>query len=146
MTVVIADNNSKDKFLVLTKGAFDRIIPDDPQASMVHNQFADKALRVLALSYKRISEIPQNLEDIEENQTFLGIIGMIDPPRPESEQAVKDARHAGIKPLMITGDHALTAKAIAQELDIYREGDLVVDGVSLSGMTEEILDQQLEKN
>ena len=145
MTVVIADNNSKDKFLVLTKGAFDRIIPDDPQASMVHNQFADKALRVLALSYKRISEIPQNLEDIEENQTFLGIIGMIDPPRPESEQAVKDARHAGIKPLMITGDHALTAKAIAQELDIYREGDLVVDGVSLSGMTEEILDQQLEK-
>ena len=144
MTVVLADK-IENQYLVITKGAFDRFVSTDKKAQRIHDQFADKALRVLALSYKKINTIPEQLSELEENQNFLGIIGMIDPPRPESKIAVKEARQAGIRPLMITGDHALTAKAIAQELDIYREGDKVIDGSSLSALTDEQLDKQLDK-
>lgn len=145
MSVVITDNHSKEgKYLVLTKGAFDRIVSNDADAKNIHDQFADQALRVLALSYKHVDELPSVLTEIEQDQTFLGIIGMIDPPRPESKTAVAEARAAGIKPLMITGDHALTAKAIAKTLDIYREGDQVVDGITLSALTEDELQKNLK--
>jgi calcium-translocating P-type ATPase len=134
------------KYLVLTNGAFERLAPADlTQAHQTHDQFADSALRVLALSYKFTDELPSVLTDLENDQTFLGIIGMIDPPRPESKAAVAEARLAGIKPIMITGDHALTAKAIAQELDIYREGDKVVDGMTLSALTDTELKADIEK-
>lgn len=144
MTVVVSHENGG--YLVITKGAFDRLAPHNLQeAHDIHNQFAENALRVLALSYKIIDKIPDNYDSLEENQTFLGIIGMIDPPRPESKQAVAEARGAGIIPVMITGDHALTAKAIATELDIYRPGDLVIDGITLSNMTDEELKDKIEK-
>lgn len=144
MTVVVS--NESGGYLVITKGAFDRLVPDHfSKAHNIHDTFAENALRVLALSYKVIEEIPENHQSLEEDQTFLGIIGMIDPPRPESKHAVAEARTAGIIPVMITGDHALTAKAIAQELDIYREGDLVVDGITLANMTDEDLKEKIEK-
>lgn len=144
MTVVLADK-IENQYLVITKGAFDRIVSTDNKAQRIHDQFADKALRVLALSYKKINAIPEQLSELEENQNFLGIIGIIDPPKPESKIAVKEARQAGIRPLMITDDHALTSKEIAQELDIYREGDKVIDGPSLPALTDEQLDRQLDK-
>jgi len=144
MSVVVSHNDGK--YLILTKGAFDRLVPaDSNQAHQIHDQFADSALRVLALSYKIIDRLPDNHTELEENQTFLGIVGMIDPPRPESRQAVAETRKAGIKPIMITGDHALTAKAIAKELDIYRENDRVVTGVNLSQMSDKELYDNIEK-
>lgn len=172
MSVVIAHPQYKGRYMVLTKGAFDRLAPTsqhlthhphilnidgttalqpDPEeallaeAQQVHDEFADNALRVLSLSYKVIDEIPSKLSDLEENLNFLGMIGMIDPPRAESKAAVQEARTAGIKPIMITGDHALTAKAIAKEIDIFREGDLVVDGLTLSNMTDAELSADIEK-
>ena len=144
MTVVVP--NESGGYLVITKGAFDRLVPAHfSEAHNIHDTFAENALRVLALAYKVIDEIPENHQLLEEDQTFLGIIGMIDPPRPESKHAVAEARTAGIIPVMITGDHALTAKAIAQELDIYRKGDLVVDGITLANMTDEELKEKIEK-
>ncbi|WP_251713470.1 cation-translocating P-type ATPase [Lactococcus ileimucosae] len=144
MTVVVP--NETGRYLVITKGAFDRLVPEHfKEAHEIHDTFAENALRVLALSYKVIDEIPNDHQFLEEDQTFLGIIGMIDPPRPESKLAVAEARNAGIIPVMITGDHALTAKAIAQELDIYREGDLVVDGITLSNMSDDELKENIEK-
>lgn len=165
MTVVIPQNH---RYLVLTKGAFDRLAPQATTVShnhynvdgtlalneelesinlaqQIHDEFADSALRVLALSYKIIDYLPSNLAELEENLNFLGIVGMIDPPRAESKAAVAEARTAGIKPIMITGDHALTAKAIATELDIYRKGDQVVDGPTLSALTEDELTENIEK-
>lgn len=144
MTVVLPHHEGK--YLVLTKGAFDRLAPSDlTEAHEIHDQFADAALRVLALSYKIIDSIPEDLTTLENEQTFLGIVGMIDPPREESFAAVAEARAAGIKPIMITGDHALTAKAIAKELDIYRDGDIVLDGMQLSNLTDTELADQIEQ-
>lgn len=158
--------------MVLTKGAFDRLAPtsqhqphhpqilhidgtaalqSDPEEALlleaenIHDDFAANALRVLALSYKDLDEIPKDLSNLEENLNFLGIVGMIDPPRDESKAAVQEARTAGIKPIMITGDHALTAKAIAKQIDIFREGDRVVDGPTLSQMSNEELNTEIEK-
>ena len=172
MTVVIPHPQYTGRYMVLTKGAFDRLAPTSQhtthhhhilnidgtaalqpdleeelliEAQQVHDEFADNALRVLALAYKVIDEIPSVLTELEEDLHFLGIIGMIDPPRPESKAAVAEARTAGIKPIMITGDHALTAKAIATELDIYRDGDKVVDGLTLSAMTDSELKTDIEK-
>jgi len=148
MTVVLACG---DKFLVLTKGAFDHIIKivtnidGDSEPKSVHDRFAGEALRVLALSYKIIDEIPEDTTTLEQDQMFAGLIGIIDPPRPETPDSVAIARRAGIKPIMITGDHALTAKVIAQDIDIYREGDLVIDGITLHAMTDDELAQQLER-
>ncbi|MDR0298979.1 MAG: cation-translocating P-type ATPase [Streptococcaceae bacterium] len=150
MTTVRKYNDGK--LLVTTKGAFDKIIhsvknPSDEceEAEKVHDAFASVALRVLAVSFKTISELPEDLTSLEEGQTFYGIVGMIDPPRVESKDAVADARAAGIKPIMITGDHALTAKAIAQELDIYRDGDLVIDGLTLDKMSDDELSDKIEQ-
>ncbi|MBP1044307.1 cation-translocating P-type ATPase [Vagococcus sp. BWB3-3] len=138
-------------YLVLTKGAFDRLTDNlhneaafkQADAASIHDQFAKDALRVLALSYKVIDHLPTegNEPELEVGQTFYGMIGIIDPPRLESARAVAEARKAGIKPIMITGDHLLTATAIAKELDIYRSGDLVMTGIEL----EKIIDSELEE-
>lgn len=172
MSVVIPHPKTPGRYMVLTKGAFDRLAPtsqhqphhpqilhidgtaalqSDPEdallleAENIHDDFAANALRVLALSYKDLDEIPKDLSNLEENLNFLGIVGMIDPPRDESKAAVQEARTAGIKPIMITGDHALTAKAIAKQIDIFREGDRVVDGPTLSQMSNEELNTEIEK-
>lgn len=172
MSVVIPHPKTPGRYMVLTKGAFDRLAPtsqhqphhpqilhidgtaalqSDPEEALlleaenIHDDFAANALRVLALSYKDLDEIPKDLSNLEENLNFLGIVGMIDPPRDESKAAVQEARTAGIKPIMITGDHALTAKAIAKQIDIFREGDRVVDGPTLSQMSNEELNTEIEK-
>jgi len=148
MTVVLSYGG---RYLVLTKGAFDHIIrivtniESDSQPQEVHDLFAGEALRVLALSYKIIDEVPEDTSTLEQGQLFAGLIGIIDPPRPETPESVAIARRAGIKPIMITGDHALTARVIAQDIDIYREGDLVVDGITLHAMSDEELADQLER-
>lgn len=83
-------------------------------------EFSGQGLRVLAFAYKE-SEGPLTIES-EENLIFLGLIAMMDPPRPEAIQAVADAKRAGIRTVMITGDHKITARAIAKQLGIYQEG------------------------
>ncbi|MDR0298159.1 MAG: cation-translocating P-type ATPase [Streptococcaceae bacterium] len=138
-------NQVDSGFLVITKGAFDRLAKDcDLEAQRVHDEFAGSALRVLALSCKLVDSLPDDFSELEKGQTLLGLIGMIDPPREESYAAVAEARTAGIKPIMITGDHALTAKAIAHDLDIYRDGDTVVTGQELSQLTEDALLETIE--
>jgi len=132
-----------DGYIVVTKGAFDRL-PVNWDESLykkaveIHDSFADKALRVLAISYKHYNEMPVDLseEALEKDQKFLGMVGMIDPPRPESKDAVARAAAAGIKTVMITGDHISTAIAIAKEIGIMKEGDRAVTGAELSAMSE----------
>ena len=139
-----------DGYLVVTKGAFDRIpVQWDEdlrkKAVEIHDFFAHKALRVIAISYKKYDKKPVDLseEALEKDQTFLGIVGMIDPPRPESADAVAKAKEAGIKTVMITGDHVVTAAAIAKEIGIMQDGDRAVTGAELCKMSEEELREQV---
>jgi len=133
----------RDGYIVLTKGAFDRlpVAWDDDlhkKAIEIHDSFADRALRVLAIGYKHYPEMPEDLseEALEKDLKFLGMVGMIDPPRPESKDAVARAKEAGIKTVMITGDHKATAVAIAKEIGIMQEGDRAITGVELSEMSD----------
>ena len=104
-----------------------------------------EGLRVLAFAYKEIDSVrPLTLDD-ENEFTFSGLISMIVPPRPEAVQAVADAKRGGIRTIMITGDHKVTASAIARQLGIFRDGDEAVSGLELDQMTDADLDQRLEK-
>lgn len=107
--------------------------------------FSEKGLRVLAFAYKETDEEDTlDLSD-EDGYIFLGLISMMDPPRPESRVAVADAKRAGIKPVMITGDHKITAKAIAEQIGIFEEGDLALTGVELDRLSDQELSQSIEK-
>ena len=109
---------------------------------------ADQALRVLACGYKDIEKLPSEnptSRELETGLTFVGLVGMIDPPRMEVKDAVKQCYAAGIRPVMITGDHKLTAVAIARELDIFRPGDLAITGEDLDFMPQELLEQDVDK-
>ncbi|OUN25396.1 cation-translocating P-type ATPase [Pseudoflavonifractor sp. An85] len=109
----------------------------------INTQLSSEGLRVLAFAYRELDAIrPLSLED-EQEFTFLGLISMIDPPRPEAIQAVADAKQGGIRTIMITGDHKITATAIAKQLGIFQEGDQALSGVELDNMSEEDLDQCL---
>ncbi|HED24862.1 MAG TPA: cation-translocating P-type ATPase, partial [Firmicutes bacterium] len=103
--------------------------------------------RILAVAAKEIAEIPEDPtpEELEENLTFLGLLGMIDPPRPEAKEAVSICRQAGIKPVMITGDHLLTASAIADRLGILEEGDEKIGGQELAAMTDDKFHERVDK-
>lgn len=157
-TVHIVDDNR----VMLTKGAIDVLLDRSPwlitqdgvrpmseldkenilQANLT---FSQNGLRVLAFAYRLMpGEQPITLAD-EKDYIFIGLISMIDPPRPESAQAVTDARMAGIKPIMITGDHKITAAAIARQIGILQEGDLAIDGLELDGMSDKELDDKLEQ-
>lgn len=116
------------------------------QAKKINDLFANKALRVLAIAYKPLNAIPTNPvpEELENMLTLVGMVGLIDPPREEAKQAIKKCKTAGIKTVMITGDHVLTACAIAKELGIFEEGDRAVTGVELSRMNEEELNERIE--
>ena len=102
-----------------------------------------QALRVLGAAYRDVETLPGRLEPstVERELTFLGLFGMMDPPRPEAARAVARCRRAGIRPVMITGDHRATALAIARQLDICREGELAVTGSELDFMSQELLEQ-----
>ena len=113
------------------------------ELARVNMELSMEGLRVLAFAYKELDAVrPLTLED-ENGFTFIGLISMIDPPRPEAVQAVADAKRGGIRTIMITGDHKVTASAIARQLGIFRDGDEAVSGVELDGMTDTELDERL---
>ena len=106
---------------------------------------AADALRVLAFAYREIpSGMELDSEDIEKDLVFVGVVGMIDPPRQEVKQAIAKCKEAGIRPVMITGDHGLTARAIAEDIGILEEGARVVTGVELDRMSDEELEREVE--
>jgi len=137
-------------YIAVTKGAFDRIPVKWEEAALkratqIHDGFASQALRVIGICYKHFDKKPTDLsvEALEKDMTFMGMVGMIDPPRPESASAVAMAREAGIKTVMITGDHVVTAKAIAKEIGILSEGDRAVTGAELATISDEELHAQV---
>ena len=145
-------NRMGGKNVVIVKGAFDMMAPrcvagDLETARRITEEMSAGALRVLAVAYKEIDAIPEALtsEEMENGLTFMGLVGMIDPPRPEAKVAVATCRQAGIKPVMITGDHVVTASAIARELGILEEGDLAITGAELDAMTDSELDARVEQ-
>lgn len=148
MTTINRMNPSK--FRANVKGGLDEILnvctkinlngqikpltPRDKELiATVNEQMANKALRVLAMAYKDLPNAPANpkMKEIESELIFLGLMGMMDPARPEVIEAVSKCRAAGIRPVMITGDHKITAMAIAREIGIFREGDLAITGSDL---------------
>ena len=144
-------NQIDGKIVAIVKGAFDvmaaRCVSGDLEAAKEKNdEMSRGALRVLAVGYKVLDKAPENpaSQELENGLTLLGLVGMIDPPRPEAKAAVATCRQAGIKPVMITGDHVVTASAIAKELGILGDGDKAITGAQLDAMTEEQLDQEVE--
>ena len=144
-------NKIDGKNVVIVKGTFDVMEPlcvkgDLKTAKSITNSMSEKALRVLAIAYKEIDTVPESpsSEELENDLTFMGLVGMIDPPRPEAKNAVAVCRKAGIKPIMITGDHIVTASAIAKELGILLENDRAITGTELDAMSDRELDQQVE--
>lgn len=145
-------NKIDGKNIVIVKGAFDclaeRCVSGNlEQARELTKKMSAEALRVLAIAYKEIETVTDSLttEDLENELTFMGLVGMIDPPRPEAKVAVATCRKAGIKPVMITGDHVVTASAIAGELGIMLDGDRAITGAQLDLMTDSELDNEVEK-
>lgn len=143
-------NRIDGKNIVIVKGAFDvmaaRCVAGDiERARKVNEEMSAAALRVLAVGYKTIDAVPEKptSEALESGLTFMGLVGMIDPPRPEAKAAVAVCRQAGIKPVMITGDHVTTASAIARELGILEDGDRAITGAELDEMTDEQLDKEV---
>ncbi len=144
-------NRMNGKLVVITKGAFDvmakRCVAGNiEKAREMTNTMSSDALRVLAVGYKYIDELPEEIssETLENGLTFVGLVAMIDPPRPEAKDAVAICRKAGIKAVMITGDHVVTASAIARELGILHDGDLAITGAELDEMSDEELDAKVE--
>ncbi|MDF8366955.1 cation-translocating P-type ATPase [Weissella paramesenteroides] len=139
-----------DGYLAVTKGAFDVLLPKFPteshaKAEKMNEQFGTNALRVIAVGVVKLSDISAEPteDELEKDMTLLGLVGIIDPPRPESAAAVAEARAAGIKPVMITGDHVVTASAIAREIGILGDGDLALSGAELHKMSDEELDKHI---
>lgn len=146
---------------VLTKGALDVLLkrtvkiwdasgvrditPQDVEEIEQKNQeFSENGLRVLAFACKEVETGEQLCLENEKDFTFLGLTAMIDPPREESKAAVADAKRAGIRPVMITGDHKITATAIAKQIGIFGEGDIAMVGTELDSITDKELDQLIE--
>ncbi len=144
-------NHINGKNIVIVKGAFDvmqkRCISGDiERARQFTESMSADALRVLAIAYKEIDAVPQNptSDELENNLCFMGLVGMIDPPRKEAKDAVAICKKAGIKPVMITGDHITTACAIAKQLGILSDGDNAITGAELDAMTDRELDEKVE--
>ena len=143
-------NHIDGKNIVIVKGAFDVmsslcVSGDIEEARKITEEMSSDALRVLAVGYKEIKDVPENPtpQELENELIFMGLVGMIDPPRPEAKEAVSVCRRAGIKPVMITGDHIVTASAIAKELGILGPDDKAITGAELDKMTDEELDKQV---
>ena len=144
-------NRIDGKNIAIVKGAFDVMAArckagDLKKAAQVNDEMSRKALRVLAIGCKEIETIPEEptSEMLETGLTFMGLVGMIDPPRSEVRDAVAVCKQAGIRPVMITGDHVVTASAIAADLGILRQGDRAVTGPELDAMSETELDENVE--
>ena len=139
------------KFISITKGAFDVLLPkfhygDVDQAAIVNDRFGKKALRVIAVGFAIHDEEPKEItsEALEKDLRLMGLIGMIDPPRPESKAAIARAKKAGIKTVMITGDHVVTAGAIAKELGIMKSRKEALSGAELQKLTDDELDERVK--
>lgn len=155
-------HKTEDGWISVTKGAPDILlekcafcmegsgqVPFDNRrksmARMVNGEMAAQALRVVAVAFRQWSEKPPLTEEaLERNLVFAGMAGMVDPPRPEVKEAVHLCRQAGIRPVMITGDHVLTAEAIGRELGIYQKGDCAVTGAELDKMSDMELETAAE--
>ena len=154
-------NKVGDKYVVYTKGGIDEILKrcnsyeiggqiSEELESYINKirqeneKMAQNALRVLGCAYKEIDHIPtkEEMKTIENDLIFIGMVGMIDPPREEAKLAVEKCKTAGIKTVMITGDHKITATAIAKKLGILENDDEAITGLELEQMT----DEELEKN
>ncbi|WP_412031980.1 cation-translocating P-type ATPase [Malacoplasma muris] len=139
---------SSKEYLIITKGAPDnlfKICKNKTDKFLIANdEMSKKALRVLAIAIKKVKAIPKNINSktIEKDLELIGLFGIIDPPREEVKDAIQTCLEAGIRPIMITGDHVNTASAIATELGILQEGQLTISGQELSMMT----DEQLKNN
>lgn len=161
MSVLVKDMNGRQ--FIVTKGAPDVLLGrcnsvmdngrvqymDDGLRTTIMNsteKMGEEALRTIAVAYKSVPATTAilNETDAENDLTFIGLQGMMDPPRPEVKMAVRECRNAGIKTVMITGDHLVTAKAIARELDIYRDKDRVLSGTDLDKMSVEDLEEVVE--
>ncbi|UWG98669.1 calcium-translocating P-type ATPase, PMCA-type [Dehalobacter sp. DCM] len=145
-------NRVEDAIIVIVKGAFDvleqRCVSGDLEAGRIHTEsMSRQALRVLAVAYKEIDYVPQapSAEDLENGLTFMGLIGLIDPPRPEARAAVAICREAGIKAVMITGDHIVTASAIARDLGILKDEDQTIGGSELKSLSDEELRERIRR-
>ena len=139
------------------KGAVDELLPrcarilgdggvrpltDEDRASILRlaDALSGEAMRVLGFASRRLDDVPGEGDDVERELTFLGLAGMVDPPRKEVAASVRTCREAGIRTVMITGDHRATALAVARELDIFREGDAVLVGEELTALADDELD------
>lgn len=141
-------------YRIMVKGAPDVLLArcamnaeQKRQILAANERMAAKALRVLAVAYRDLSQLPGavNSQNVERDLIFAGLLGMIDPPRPEVKEAVRRCYAAGIRPVMITGDHKLTAVAIAQELNIFRSGDRAITGADLDFMPQEMLERDVQR-
>lgn len=149
-------NKINNELILITKGAVDVLLPrikhiykneevieitkkDIENIEKANHDFSIQGMRVLAIVYKKIENKSIVNFDDEQDYVFLGLVSMIDPPRVESIEAVQNCIIAGIKPVMITGDHKITARAIAKEIGIYKEGDRVIEGMELEKITDEEL-------
>ena len=141
----------KNKYRIITKGAPDVLLNrcigvDKAKVQKENEQMANKALRVIAIAYKDVDILPANIESssIESNLNFVGLMGMIDPPRDGVKEAVEECKRAGIKTVMITGDHISTAKAIAEKLGILERKDKAITGQELDKIPQDILEKEIE--
>ncbi len=147
---------------ILTKGALDILLDrtsrirtsegirplteeDKKEILDTNLHFSENGLRVLAFGYKETDEDDVLTLEDETDYIFIGLISMMDPPREESAAAVADAIRAGIRPVMITGDHKITATAIAKQIGIFHDGDMALTGSELDAMSDEELDKNIEK-
>lgn len=149
MSVIVKNDNRN---LVIVKGACDELIKKCTQGNIekaihITESLSEQALRVIAIAYKYIDTIPEKptKENLESDLIFMGLVGMIDPPREEAKKAVSDCKKAGIKAIMITGDHIVTGRAIAKQLGIFEDGDEAITGHELQKLTDEQLDSRIEK-
>ena len=135
---------NRSKWLLTREGKVEMTPERKETIARVNMELSMEGLRVLAFAYKELDSVrPLTLDD-EDEFTFIGLISMIDPPRPEAIQAVADAKQGGIRTVMITGDHKVTATAIAKQLGIFLEGDEALSGVELDQMSDADLDERLE--
>ena len=140
---------------VFVKGAPDVVLEDCIGLSELQRKnivkanqdMADQALRVIAVATRELRMLPASMQDrvVEQNITFLGLFGLVDPPRPEAAKAVARCARAGIRPVMITGDHPATAGAIAQKLGILKEKKEILTGRELDFLPQEVLEQEVER-
>ena len=132
------------KFIMTSDGVKELTIEDKNKILDINRKLSESGLRVLSFAYKELDEVREiNLDD-EYDYIFIGLISMIDPPREESKQAVADCIMAGIKPIMITGDHKITASAIAKEIGILKDGDRAIEGLEIDKMSDEELKDNIE--